>query len=320
MECVVERSSGMPLLRLAYYNRSVLETRQISRSTPLLLLVLVLIQALGGNVNGQENSTSAFANNQLQREQNELERVRQLVDNGTLPRAKLKEAEERVADARDQDTLSKTLYGNTPVEKMMPADAAAMRDAAGRRIERQRKIVNDRRMFFESGALARTDVEAAEAELQLREQTLELVNTRLRLLEDLKRMAESERLAERLANPGLPNMHEAIARGAVTRFNGTTAFDPDQLPRLSAQYKKKFGQPLPISAIGETAVHRALGLDHRGRADIALNPDSPEGVWLRQLLEKSKLPYLAFRSAVIGAATAPHIHIGLGSARLQAGS
>ena len=54
------------------------------------------------------------------------------------------------------------------------------------------------------------------------------------------------------------------------------------------------------------------------RSDIALNPDAPEGVWLRSLLERLHIPYLAFRSAVAGAATAPHIHIGTGSARLAA--
>jgi hypothetical protein len=35
------------------------------------------------------------------------------------------------------------------------------------------------------------------------------------------------------------------------------------------------------------------------------------------LLERLQTPYLAFRSAVVGAATAPHIHIGTGSTRLK---
>ncbi|MGH9663230.1 MAG: hypothetical protein ACRD9L_02260, partial [Bryobacteraceae bacterium] len=56
--------------------------------------------------------------------------------------------------------------------------------------------------------------------------------------------------------------------------------------------------------------------DHRGRIDVGLNPDQPEGVWLRHYLESHEIPYFAFRAAVAGKATAPHIHIGPGSTRL----
>lgn len=59
-----------------------------------------------------------------------------------------------------------------------------------------------------------------------------------------------------------------------------------------------------------------MGLDHRGRVDVALTPDSVEGLWLRRLLENMRIPYLAFKGALAGAATGPHIHIGLGSSRL----
>ena len=74
---------------------------------------------------------------------------------------------------------------------------------------------------------------------------------------------------------------------------------------------------MPISARGETALHRSLGFDHRGRIDVALNPDQREGVWLRTWLQRSKIPYYAFRAAVRGKATAPHIHLGPPSTRLR---
>ena len=65
-----------------------------------------------------------------------------------------------------------------------------------------------------------------------------------------------------------------------------------------------------------TAVHTALGMDHTGRVDVAVNPDSPEGIWLREYLDARAIPYYAFRVAMAGKATAPHIHIGPGSTRL----
>jgi hypothetical protein len=64
-------------------------------------------------------------------------------------------------------------------------------------------------------------------------------------------------------------------------------------------------------------VHRALGFDHTGRIDVALMPDSTEGVWLRRYLESKSIPYYAFRAAIAGKATAAHIHIGPGSTRLR---
>jgi hypothetical protein len=51
--------------------------------------------------------------------------------------------------------------------------------------------------------------------------------------------------------------------------------------------------------------------------DVALNPDQREGIWLLKYLKKTKIPYYAFRAAVRGKATAPHIHLGPPSLRLR---
>jgi hypothetical protein len=80
----------------------------------------------------------------------------------------------------------------------------------------------------------------------------------------------------------------------------------------------KFARPLPISADGETAVHRALGFDHRGRVDVAVNPDQPEGQWLMRYLQSKRIPYFAFRAAVPHKATGAHIHVGPQSSKLVA--
>ena len=282
-------------------------------SHSIILNAFALIELQKSRV--AETTYSVLADSQVRRQQNEVERIRMMVANGTLPQAKLREAQEKLKDVQDQNTLAHTLYGSTRVEEMTEAQAKSMEEATQRRVARQQKVVDEQKKLLELGIVARTGLENATAELEARKQVLDLVGTRLDLLEELKRMAQSERLA----TPGLLNMQEAIARNAVTLFNGTAIFKLKELATLAAQFQKKFGHALPVSAVGETAVHRALGLDHRGRVDIALNPDSREGVWLRQLLEKLKLPYLAFRTAVAGAATAPHIHIGLGSSRLPSG-
>jgi hypothetical protein len=49
--------------------------------------------------------------------------------------------------------------------------------------------------------------------------------------------------------------------------------------------------------------------------DIPLHPDGVEGRGLLNFLQKNGIPYSAFRSAIPGTATGPHIHIGRPSHR-----
>jgi hypothetical protein len=71
--------------------------------------------------------------------------------------------------------------------------------------------------------------------------------------------------------------------------------------------------------MGQTAVHRAMGFDHSGRVDVALNPDSAEGEWLRTFLTVKRIPFFVFRQAIPGKATGAHIHIGPVSTHLASG-
>lgn len=251
---------------------------------------------------------SALSRSLVDRAQERLDRIKALVDNGTLPKSQLEEAQGKLADAQDDAILSGTLYGQIRVQDMTAEQAAAMVDAAQRRLERQEKIVADRRGLLDSGIISQAEFRSYLDELEARRSVLELARNRARLLEDLQRMADVEQRFERAAQ---------ALKGAFIRYDGNGQFSLDDLPAIEAQFEKRFHHALPISAMGQTLVHQAMGLDHRNRVDVALNPDQQEGVWLRQLLERLHVPYLAFRSAIAGAATAPHIHIGTGSTRLK---
>jgi hypothetical protein len=80
----------------------------------------------------------------------------------------------------------------------------------------------------------------------------------------------------------------------------------------------RFNRRLPLTAFGQSELHTRWGLDHRQGIDVGLHPDSPEGRVLINFLQVEKIPFLAFRSAVPGVATGPHIHVGKGSHRLSA--
>jgi len=81
-------------------------------------------------------------------------------------------------------------------------------------------------------------------------------------------------------------------------------------------YVEHFGNPLPISALGQTELHSRMGFDHRDSVDVALHPDSPEGLELMEFLRASGISFIAFRAALPGSATGAHIHIGHPSSRI----
>jgi hypothetical protein len=251
------------------------------------------------------------ADAQVERAKADLERTERLVADGTLPRAKLDEARSHLADAEDEALLKRTLYGLRLAANMTEEEGAGMLAAAERRVGRAKTFFDDRQTLFASGAVAKVDVESAARELEDRERVLGFAKDRVRLLKELASMAESEREAAKSADAALKN--------SIIRSEGKGSFSLNDLTPIEAQFERTFHRALPISAMGQTLTHQTMGLDHRNRVDVALSPTQAEGVWLLALLDRLHVPYLAFRNAVAGAATAPHIHIGLGSTRLQAG-
>ena len=243
--------------------------------------------------------------------QTEVDRVRTLVAEGVLPQKSLHDAQAKLADIEDDEVLARTLYGGSQVQDLSSSDADAMVEAAQRRVDRQAEIAASRLKLVESGVIARAEAQPAEDELDMRRHTLELARNRARLLHELTVMAEAERNLEQARADELNAL-----RPVMIRFAGTAPFNVNaDLKSIGTAFSKHFHQPLPISALGQTLVHQELGFDHRGRVDVGLNPDAADGRWLRSLLEKRQIPYIAFRAAVAGSATAPHIHIGPGSVR-----
>jgi len=142
----------------------------------------------------------------------------------------------------------------------------------------------------------------------------DLAESRARLVRELAQMARAEELLESKLN------HEPQeVRELADRYDGDGVFNMGTFSRVELDFEKQFGKPLPVSAMGETAVHRSLGFDHRGRVDVAIHPDQPEGHWLLEYLVDKHIPYFAFRHAVTGKATGAHIHIGPMSTRFKLG-
>jgi hypothetical protein len=251
---------------------------------------------------------------ELQRAREEVARLKELVDAGAIPKARLEQVQEQIADGEDDTILRQTLYGSLSVEDLTEQQSTEMVEAAQRRLARQSKQVDRLRTLVDSGVVARSELAPLVEELEARRRTLELADGRARLLRELAEMAKAEERAEEVD----AELQIIGPKRVAERYPGDRSFGDSVLRRVVLAYEREFGRPLPISARGETNLHRSLGFDHRGRVDVALNPDQKEGVWLRTYLESTRIPYIAFRAAVPGQATAPHIHIGPPSNRLRA--
>jgi hypothetical protein len=237
-----------------------------------------------------------------------IERLAALVEAGAIPRVQLEQAEDALGDAQDMAVLRRTMYGQDIGE----AQAGEMVAAAQRRLDRRQKHLDRVRGLVESGIAAKNDLGPLEEQLDFARKEYELAVSRASLNRELVEMALVEQIRQS-REPGLTG-----GAPVPVRYDGAGVFTPAQFQQVSAAFEHRFSKPLPVSAMGETAVHRAMGFDHRGRVDVALNPDQPEGLWLRRYLEARRIPYFAFWQAAHGKATGAHIHIGPESTRLSA--
>jgi hypothetical protein len=246
--------------------------------------------------------------------QQELTRVKDLVEAGALARVRIQEAEAKLDDAKDEVILAHDLYGDLPEKGASEEASADMIAAAQRRVDRQQARLEEARKMVTAGVAALSYLAPFEAELTARQTSLDLAHLRAHLMAD--RAAMNQQAAPPVLEP-LPQDDSELFWQGMEHYEGDGAFNESHdLPPLELAFASKFARPLPISAEGETEVHRALGFDHRGRVDVAVVPSAPEGVWLRRYLQLRKIPYYAFSHAIPGKATAAHIHIGPGSTRL----
>jgi hypothetical protein len=106
-----------------------------------------------------------------------------------------------------------------------------------------------------------------------------------------------------------------VRTGSFIRFTGAGAWVLSQSGKIETFFQQTFKRPLPIAVFGQGAIHNQWRLDHHNAMDISLYPDSAEGQALIEFLRRNGIPFSAFRGAIPGVATGPHIHIGMPSHR-----
>lgn len=106
-----------------------------------------------------------------------------------------------------------------------------------------------------------------------------------------------------------------IQTASFIRYTGAGSWAISQAGKLEIFFQQTFKRPLPIAVFGQGAIHNRWHLDHRNAMDVSLHPDGAEGQALIDFMRRNGIPFSAFRGAIPGVATGPHIHIGRPSSR-----
>jgi len=179
----------------------------------------------------------------------------------------------------------------------------------------EEKLEQSKKLLAE-GLIPKTQLEEYERALAVAKQKVAETNRSMTSADEqvaavLVETEANEQIAKnlRLAKQGL------VRTSAFTRYTGAGGWSLGDSWKIQRFFYDTFNKQLPIAVFGQGPIHDRWRLDHHNAMDIQLHPDGVEGRALLEFLQKNGIPYLAFRSAIPGTATGPHIHIGRPSHR-----
>jgi hypothetical protein len=179
----------------------------------------------------------------------------------------------------------------------------------------EEKLETSKKLLAE-GLIPRAQVEENEHALALAKEKIADVNRQMASAEAQIAGVLVETAANEEINKNLRLAKQRLVRTATfTRYTGAGGWNIGEAFKIQRFFSDTFNRQLPIAVFGQGAIHDRWRLDHRNAMDIQLHPDGVEGRALLDFLQKNGIPYLAFRSAIPGTATGPHIHIGRPSHR-----
>jgi len=226
-------------------------------------------------------------------------------DSQGVPRSRRSAAVDSELERSRTEVLQKTKETRAGAEKLL-----ALHQAELKRITEE---YERRRELYSQGLIARNDV--VQAEYAVAQTTLRVQDDKRFIAETDTALTEFTMRDELLRLPGLA-LGGYSETDNLLRFNGAAGFTLAEVAKIERFFASTFGRGLPISALGQTATHDRMRFDHHNAVDVAIHPESAEGRSVLNYLRQAGIPFIAFRSAVPGAATGAHIHIGKPSPRL----
>lgn len=170
--------------------------------------------------------------------------------------------------------------------------------------------------LFAAGLISKKTLEGAEAEVAQTKEKVAEVNRRMTTADSQIADTLLEAEAESKMAKSKPIPRGGLVRSAaLIRYNGAAVWALSDAWRVQNFFTQVFKRPLPVAVFGQGSIHDRWRLDHHNAMDVSLHPDGPEGQALLGYLRANGIPFLAFRQAIPGTATGPHIHIGRPSHR-----
>ncbi len=202
--------------------------------------------------------------------------------------------------------------------KELKESLAREQDLYEKQVTRADERVTKTLELYRAGLVSKRDLEADEAKAQEARAKVavlqgQLKNADVQIAETLVEAEAEEAAAKALAKAkaaGARAPGAVLTTTAYIRFGGTRAWTLAEAGSVGQFYARSFGRQLPVSSFGQSPVHDRWGYAHHNAMDVGVNPDSVEGRALMEYLRGAGIPFTAFRHAIPGTATGPHIHIG----------
>jgi hypothetical protein len=169
----------------------------------------------------------------------------------------------------------------------------------------QAGLVSKRALDEDALAAEAARAKVARVEGQLKSADVQITQT---LVEAEAEEAAAKALAKAKLSPRTTG--GVLTTTAYIRYGGARAWSINEAGAVMQFYTRSFGRQLPVSSFGQSPVHDRWGYAHHNAMDVGVRPDSAEGQALMEYLRASGIPFTAFRWAIPGTATGPHIHIG----------
>lgn len=183
-------------------------------------------------------------------------------------------------------------------------------------VKKAKEKVDQSKRLLDEGLISRVQVEKHELAVDEEQEKLDGAQRQLKEADAQIAAILVESEAEKTIARNLRLARQSLVRtGSFIRFTGSSGWGLGQAWKIQRFFSDTFKKELPVAVFGQGAIHDRWRLDHRNAMDISLHPDSAEGQALLSFLQQNGIPYLAFRSAIPGTATGPHIHIGRPSHR-----
>jgi hypothetical protein len=226
----------------------------------------------------------------------------------TKPQTNVKQPVSSELEQLRKQYIQTTKEYKASLEKLLDLYKASVKKAEARR--------DKSKDLFKEGLISRTQFEeseqaVADEELKVAGVQQQMKGAETHIAHTLLEIEGEKEIARLRLKPkgGL------IQTTSFIRYTGAGSWAISQAGKLEMFFQQTFKRPLPIAVFGQGAIHNRWHLDHRNAMDVSLHPDGAEGQALIDFMRRNGIPFSAFRGAIPGVATGPHIHIGRPSHR-----